>query len=89
MSASNKKPADQPGADQSDAATTERQKHLGINPLINENGDTSCVSAALDFVTWALTSGEGDQGEVRLIAGPAFGLAMILETCSAALKEMQ
>lgn len=55
------------------------------NPLIDENGDTSKVSAVLDFVVWAAY---GDDGSATMGAGPMFGLGAILETCSAALKEM-
>lgn len=59
-----------------------------INPLMGENGDTSKISAALDFVAWALMSGDDEGGKIELSAGPSFGLAVILESCSAALKEM-
>ncbi len=57
-------------------------------PLADDNGDTAKVSAALDFVSWAIKNGSGETGELVLTAGQAFGLTMILETCSAALKEM-
>jgi len=60
-----------------------------INPLIDENGDTSKVSAALDFLAWALTEGSDDEGRVALTSGQAFGLFAVIETCSAALKGMQ
>lgn len=59
-----------------------------INPLIEENGDTSKVSATLDFVARALTEGSGDQGRIVLTAGQAFGLFVIVDMCSTALKEM-
>lgn len=60
-----------------------------INPLIDEKGDTSKVSATLDFVAWALTEGSDDEGRVALTSGQAFGLFVVIETCSAALKGMQ
>jgi hypothetical protein len=59
-----------------------------INPLIDEKGDTSKVSATLDFVSWALRGGDSDEGEIALSAGQAYGLSVLLDTCSAALKEM-
>jgi len=59
-----------------------------INPLTDGNGDTAKVSAALDFAAWAIKAGGDEKGELTLTAGQAFGLTMILETCSAALKEM-
>ncbi len=59
-----------------------------INPLADDNGDTAKVSAALDFTAWAIKAGGNEKGELALAAGQAFGLTVILETCSAALKEM-
>lgn len=59
-----------------------------INPMANTNGDTSKVSAALEFVTWALRNGNNEEGEIALTTGQAFGLAVILDTCNSALKEM-
>jgi len=59
-----------------------------INPLADDHGDTAKVSAALDFAAWAIKAGADENGELALTAGQAFGLTMILETCSAALKEM-
>lgn len=80
MSTSNKTPADKP------VLTVDDMER--INPLIDENGDTSKISAALDFVTWAVMQ-DGADGEVDLSGGQLFGLAVVLETCSAALREMQ
>lgn len=59
-----------------------------INPLADDSGDTAKVSAALDFAAWAIRAGCDENGELALTAGQAFGLAVFLETCSAALKEM-
>lgn len=59
-----------------------------INPLADDSGDTAKVSAALDFAAWAIKAGGDENGRLALTAGQAFGLTMILETCSAALKEM-
>jgi hypothetical protein len=63
--------------------------HSAINPLIDENGDTGNVSAALDFVAWAITEGSDDEGRVALTSGQAFGLVVVINACSAALKDMQ
>lgn len=59
-----------------------------INPLADNNGDTTKVSSALDFASWAISNGSDEKGELFLTAGQAYGLAVFLETCSAALKEM-
>ena len=59
-----------------------------LKPLADENGDTSKISAALDFVTWALTNGGSETGDITFTSGQAFGLCAILDTCSTALKEM-
>lgn len=73
------------------AMTTETTplSSLNINPLADQNGDTSKVSAALDFVSWALMNGTSDgDGSIALSAGQAFGLAVLIDTCSSTLKEM-
>lgn len=59
-----------------------------INPLADDNGDTAKVSAALDFTSWAIKAAGDTNGGLALTAGQAFGLTIILETCSTALKEM-
>ena len=59
-----------------------------LNPLTDDNGDTAKVSAALDFASWAIEAGRDENGALVMTPGQAFGLTMILETCSAALKDM-
>lgn len=58
-----------------------------INPLIGDDGDTSRVSAVLSALS-SMVLGLEDQKEITL-DGSHFGIACILDVCSAALVNMR
>lgn len=59
---------------------------MGINPLIDSDGDTYKVSSALRAIADLLREEEKRETEHDDQFG--FGIALILETCAAALNHM-
>lgn len=59
--------------------------HELINPMIDSDGDSYRVSGVLHFISSVL------RNETVTLTDPAesFGLAVILDTCAAALRSMQ
>lgn len=53
-----------------------------INPLIDSDGNTYCVSSALTAISAMLEGGQ------TFDDAQGFGLSMILQTCAAALRRM-
>lgn len=58
--------------------------HL-VNPLIDSDGDTYKVSSALNALSCLLQQ----ERTMEPDSAEAFGLAVILDTCAAALRVMQ
>lgn len=67
---------------------TTKQPIERINSLADERGDATEVACALDFVSWAIKKGSDEKGELFLTTSQSFGLFVLLDTCSKALKEM-
>ena len=57
-----------------------------INPLIDASGDTFPVQSVISLVSHMLVSLSDDEGAFNLPSGHAFGMALLLDTCAAALR---
>ena len=58
-----------------------------INPLVDENGDTTAVSSSLGFIATALRAADPNEG-LTLSYNDCCGLSHLLDTCAAALDAM-
>jgi hypothetical protein len=58
-----------------------------INPLIDSDGDTYRVADALEAL--ALLVGMAGAGDVSLNQTANHGISIVLDTCAAALRQMQ
>lgn len=59
---------------------------MSTNPLYNKDGDTTAVSAALQFL--AKSFAQADPDAINLNYSECFGLSCLLKSCSSALDVM-